>query len=68
MEDYCCDDVEEIITGELIDTYGGDYTYRDVVACNSCRRVWEIEYGARTSGIRECEELTSVDGKEEYLD
>ena len=65
--EYCCDGAGEIITGELIDTYGGDYTYRDVVACNTCRRVWEIEYGARTNNIRECEELSTID-VDEYLD
>ena len=65
MEEFCCDDIKETIEGELIDTRNG-YTFRDVYVCEQCQRVFEIEYGERTHGTRECEELYGSD-RDEYL-
>lgn len=41
-------DDETLVEGELIDTYGGDFTYRDVVAkmtSDNLFTLWEQHYG-----------------------
>lgn len=42
-------DMKTIIDGELIDTYGGDYTYRDIeyVFENGKHCFYEFHYGAK---------------------
>jgi transposase-like protein len=56
-DQFCCNNVELIIELELVDTYGGDYTYRDTYICKSCKQVFYSYYGSRFEGItRELDE------------
>lgn len=58
--------MEYLIEGELVDTYGGDYTYRDVwyEIENGEYTFYERCYGAKPS---EAEVITDKDEIEEFL-
>lgn len=42
MIDFCCSNIELVEEGEVVDTYGGNYTYQDTYICKECRRVFYI--------------------------
>ena len=43
MRDFCCPNVELVEEGEVIDTYGGNFTYRDTYICKECNKVFYID-------------------------
>ena len=51
-----------LIEGEIVDTYGGDYTYKDVWLENG--RYYKRCYGAKPTDI---EEITNVNEIEELI-
>lgn len=54
-DEVCCDKAEKVIEDEVCDTYGGDYTFRDVYTCNTCKRAFVDYSGGRFNGIEEIE-------------
>lgn len=58
FDEICCDEAVEVVSGRICDMYGGDITYEDVWMCNTHKRAWNIEYGARTQGL---DHITEVD-------
>lgn len=63
-DNVCCEDAEQINSGMLIDTYGGDYSYLETIyVCKRCQRVF-YEYSGRFQGI--CEE-DDANEKAEFL-
>jgi len=52
-DSLCCDDVEVTIEGELVDTYGGNYTYMDTLFCKTHNRKFVEYLGGRFNGIEE---------------
>lgn len=47
--DVCCrnEPQETLEDGEVVDTHGGDYTYRHKYRCTVCKRVWSYYSGAK---------------------
>jgi len=43
------DDLEMLESGEVVDTYGGDYTYRNVFRCRDCKIIYICDYGVKPS-------------------
>ncbi len=71
-DEFCCSEFDLICVGEgeLADTYGGDYTYKDTFVCKKCRRAFYRYYGCgRFEGVeeetekREVESLLSLSDK-----
>lgn len=54
-DEICCDNAEKVIEGEVCDTYGGDYTFKDVYSCDKCKRAFVNYDGGRFNGIKEIE-------------
>ena len=60
---YNCDLDDEVLvdSGEVVDTYGGDYTYRDTYYCPSTDTFWFRDTGAKP------EEGSCNESENEYL-
>jgi hypothetical protein len=54
-DEICCDDAELVTENEVCDTYGGDYTYKDVYSCVKCKRAFANYFGGRFNGTDEIE-------------
>ena len=55
--------MEYLIEGELVDTYGGDYTYRDVLYEELDEKeyvFYERYYGAKSSELRRIEDEEEI--------
>jgi len=61
-DEFCCDDVELVIDGEIVDTDGGDYTYRDTYICKTCKKVFYSYSGCgRFEGIEKETDQEEID-------
>lgn len=43
MRDFCCSNIELVKENEVVDTYGGNFTYRDTYVCKECNKVFYID-------------------------
>lgn len=57
--DFCCCDVELVKEDEIINSYEGEFTYRNTYVCRACKKVFYIdreEYSEEEDFIEETNE------------
>ena len=61
---FCCEDdfylMDLSSTSELCDTYGGDYTYRDLYFCQNCGTLFYYYFG-NESFVEEINDIKEIE-------
>lgn len=56
-DEFCCEELECIFKDEIVDTYGGDFTYMDLYKCQTHNKFFAVYHGCgRFGGTEEINE------------